>query len=411
MDQRAQTPPGWYADPWAPSQTRYWDGGSWTGHVQGPPRTAGSPGKGRARLWWLLAGALGLVSLVVAVGVHAVKRQSAQPVQLGVAAPPTSAQAAALRLGGPPGSLVITPSQARSVLGAMWTLRVNALTARDPSLLQELESGAAERGDAIRVRCRSCALPAPDASYDQVQLFVPRQTTYPARFLAEVATRGKDGTPQTEILVLVRTSDSSPWTLDLETGWVGTGSGTGFIRARADDEGFNLPVSTATQHVAAAVRQDLADYWQRAKDDGEAPPLGSFGAGSWTTDRARHLSSYPQDGVGSNGLLGHFTASVSSEDPIHEFTYAGGPGYPGGELACGALWTTSIDRAAPGRGDPYQPADRSNWGPQLPPGVYSEITTRYQWQTCFFIPTSLTGIRVLGGYGLTEAVSTGKPRS
>ena len=27
------SPPGWYVDPWGQAATRWWDGFSWTGHV------------------------------------------------------------------------------------------------------------------------------------------------------------------------------------------------------------------------------------------------------------------------------------------------------------------------------------------------------------------------------------------
>lgn len=31
------TPPGWYADPWAPGALRYWDGIGWTSHLASAP--------------------------------------------------------------------------------------------------------------------------------------------------------------------------------------------------------------------------------------------------------------------------------------------------------------------------------------------------------------------------------------
>lgn len=78
-------PAGWYGDPQAPQQLRYWDGASWTAHVAARPATtyaapARAHGVGESpddALHWIMptgrswetiaSGYLGLLSLVIFV--------------------------------------------------------------------------------------------------------------------------------------------------------------------------------------------------------------------------------------------------------------------------------------------------------------------------------------------------------
>lgn len=69
-------PPGWYVDPQSPSSARWFDGASWTAHVQplgAPPPTAPDHGPSTALHWvlpvgrsWqsILAGYVALVAMV-----------------------------------------------------------------------------------------------------------------------------------------------------------------------------------------------------------------------------------------------------------------------------------------------------------------------------------------------------------
>lgn len=71
---------GWYADPENPARHRYWDGTSWTDHVQDAPHapsersaaTVPGPRKRRGLIIWVSAGVVVLLGLVTAVvwGAH-----------------------------------------------------------------------------------------------------------------------------------------------------------------------------------------------------------------------------------------------------------------------------------------------------------------------------------------------------
>jgi hypothetical protein len=377
-------------DPWDRTRLRYWDGAGWTPHVH-PPR-ASDPWSNT-----LPAAPPGTTS---ASGHH--RRRVA--IALGAVLALTGTVAAALLLAGRGSSrVVVTPAQASRALAVLWAAREKALVEQDGAQLRTLETGSALHGDEIRLPCQDCRLHAPGATYSRAVVLVPRQTSYPARFLAEVATTAVDGGPTTEVLVVVRRSPTASWTLALDTGWSTVTSPPGDLSEPLEDAaGLDLPPTASAHAAARRARQRLAAYWQQAKDAGAVPPSGPFVAGPWTTGRAAELAAHPQGGVQGNGLLGTTKVWVSPKDPLYEFSSPGG-----GDLACGVVWTQSLNYGGP-QGYPYQPADRSNWGPEVPPGTYREMTTSYQWQSCMFVDPSGQSISVLGGYGLTESWSSGR---
>lgn len=63
-------PPGWYPDPWEPSNVRYWDGGEWRQQAGPPPPAAPprSPLLRSPRAWWVVGGIAAVVVALVAIG-------------------------------------------------------------------------------------------------------------------------------------------------------------------------------------------------------------------------------------------------------------------------------------------------------------------------------------------------------
>lgn len=57
------SPPGWYPDPWAQANQRYWDGTQWTGHITAPTSPAGPRAKAST------ARTVGIVVLAILAGV------------------------------------------------------------------------------------------------------------------------------------------------------------------------------------------------------------------------------------------------------------------------------------------------------------------------------------------------------
>ena len=411
MTQLLQPAPGWYPDPARTAELRYWDGVSWTSHVHPPAPVLPAPAPfapvaapvvapswARRALVPLAAVLVVLLALPVGLYEWRTHHRAAAGIPAGKPLDPKAA-AAALRVGESPGQPLITPAQAGRVLAAMWPLRERAITAGDLDGVRSLESGSAEWGDLIRVRSDHRLRSRP-AGYTSTALFVPRQTRYPARFLAVVATTEEDGAPLAEAMVFVRASVRAPWTVDLDTAWTTGASAWSMPTPQVDARGYDVAPPRTLDRAAHRAPAQLAAYWQQAKQ-GRIPPAGPFAPGPWTTDRATTLAQHPNGTLQANGLPGVTQVSVDPA-PLPSFLQVDGT-----EITCGVVWTVAVNTRS-ARGWPYQDRDRSNWGQELAPGLYREVRSHYQWQTCFFVPAA-GPIRVLGGQGLTEALTTGIP--
>jgi hypothetical protein len=88
---------------------------------------------------------------------------------------------------------VISPNQANAVIAAVWTLREQAFETNDRSLMAEFETGPAFEADEVTCGCNTRAVRGPISGES---LFVPRQRSFPAAFLAEVKTTIRDTPPR-----------------------------------------------------------------------------------------------------------------------------------------------------------------------------------------------------------------------
>jgi hypothetical protein len=157
-----------------------------------PPSRVGTTGLAGARLrvvvgvtvCGLLLAATG-AGLVVGHYLSTATSGQHEPVQPAVSTSPTPASAILSAPPATPGSL-IDSTEAAGVLNAMWSLREQALANRDASAVARLETGPAAQWDMVRCTF-GCPAPQPRPMLD-TRLFVPRQSAYPAAFLAEVRT-------------------------------------------------------------------------------------------------------------------------------------------------------------------------------------------------------------------------------
>lgn len=312
------------------------------------------------------------------------------------------------------GPEVIDEPTAERVLAAMWRLRERAGAQDNGPMLSSLETGAArawdvaEANQSLDAGTRSVRVVRP-MIYAEVE--VPYQTSYPACFLALVASTpfphngDRSDTPVIDVLVFSRTSHSSPWQVALHTDFTGTPwSDETILREGTQDPahpGYVARPASSSWFPAPSVYPALAAYWQHWKDYG-SPPLGTpFLQGTYTSGEGQYLAAPLQDQVDPS------TGAMIDE------TFDAEPGTVGRfEFAVRDGWTVTCSAVrghvtiTPGRrGTTLRQTSAYNWGYALPPGNYSAIRNTTIRQSCAVVePTRSGGAGVLGleGYRINQ---------
>lgn len=283
---------------------------------------------------------------------------------------------------------VITSAGAADVLEAYWPMHEHALVERDLPTLASLSTGAAQTWEQAAVACNclvvDSARPLLDAAY-----FVPRQTTYPASFVAEAQTQ-LSGAYWTELLVFTRARSGAPWLVEEDSGFgPPAGAAPQLVEPFVDKDGFDLPAPAGVHKRALHLAADLAGLWQRAKNTGSIPASNEFQFTGQAGERIATIAAFRQDRVQANGLFGHYRFYVSKADPLVEVT-----GSYGSEIACQPIRETVQYTARGAAHQVYQDPAQRNWGQQLAPGYYRKVISRDVWQTCFYIagPSEPVGV-------------------
>lgn len=337
------------------------------------PSRRGAP---RSAAQWRWPAVLATVAVLLGGGGWLAMRSSsghsgaAHSAALSVQAP--RAHHAAANIGVP----VITTAAAADVVRRFWRAHERALAHKDLRALARMSAGPALRWEQAAVcGCRGGGTPRPML---RANYFVPRQTSYPASFIAAVQTGAASGY-WTEVLVFTKSSAGGRWLLTENSG-VGPRFGD-FIDLAGPagvTKGFAAAPTAAQHQVAVTAAAELAGLWQETKNTSSIPD-SIFDVTGQTEDRLSDLASHQQDTVQVNGLLGHYTFSASPDDPLVEV------GVDGYDLACQPLRETVVYQAQPGY-TIRQDAARLNWGPWLKPGRYGAVVSKDMWQTCFLIP-------------------------
>lgn len=297
----------------------------------------------------------------------------------------------ALTATAPPGSpTLLTPAMAKAALLAMWPLRQRLVSSRVVATLPAIETGSALTGDRDRMicGCLEAAMSQPVIAY---RVYVSRQTTWPAHFVAEVQL----GTPQQPFryyLVLARAAASQPWKVAFVAG-VGFDWAESIDDSRNDRAGYTVPVPANALSSAARLPAALAANYQKAKETGAPTVDHPFLNGAWTSAFLTKVVQTPQGGqVNGHGptLTVHYFT-----DPADPVTMV--PLSRERTLACGVVRQTAVYSAPHNR--LVQDAGQTSWPPTLPPGVYRTVTAAGQLQTCFFLlsPTFDSQVIVTGG--------------
>jgi hypothetical protein len=294
------------------------------------------------------------------------------------------------------GYSLITPDQAQQVEKTMWRLWETELVRSDTRALSQLIAP----GPLLASTIDNCAFPdgkcAPEKtprSFSTLVLAVPRQTTYPLDFLAELRTTQwvdmSDGVdawePWVELQVLTKKSASSPWQLSFDTGYDGVNStppplmtfdtySVGF--GTPDIEAYATRPSASPPVPASKYLPLLAALYQSYKDTGAPPASTPFVKNGYARAIGADLAT-DREGEVYAGNRQHYSFSADAGAGAWQFSNGG---YP---LVCGSV----VDAATvtPVSGLIYQNGDETNYGIPLPPGEYKQVTTFAIHQTCVVV--------------------------
>jgi hypothetical protein len=323
----------------------------------------------------------------------------------------------ALFLANPPGSRVlVTPEQARRVAATMWQLWLGALINSNTTALTRLVAP----GPLLTGELYGCAWPRggciPDTkipSIIDIEPVVPAQGNYPISFLAQVINtdvvqnidgQSSDG-PASDLVVLTKTGQSAPWQLSFDATFSGVDGQPPTILSFDESPSSNasgLPSGTSPYNPvptkegpmpSSGFLPALAAYWQTWKDTGSAPSSTVFRDDGETSGAGEYFASSPQGYVvrgrwkfkgvvHSYAYQNHY--AYQSDPQAHDWVFSAYGGYP---MVCGYVQASAT--ASPlGVGPLIQNLDRTNWGMQLAPGLYSSITSVSTHEACVFVVNS-----------------------
>jgi hypothetical protein len=251
----------------------------------------------------------GILHVVAGVGVAAVVAAGSPAIQ--VAPPPPE---------------IITPAQAVQVVENAWIAARSAYAAHNPSadtLALSFSGSALDRVSAlITTTPQAGAVDPLSRTLDGVRVYVPRQRSYPASFLAQahVNTSLKRALAGVYIFVnFARTSVSEPWkaiALDIQ-------DDVSVPHILLDREGYTVPLDLKDLAVAPDQLAKLySDYLNSSLATGAAPAGSVFAAGVHTTDQASADRAYISDERGRH--IRHSFAYAPAGNPAQIYPISGG---------------------------------------------------------------------------------------
>ncbi len=280
--------------------------------------------------------------------------------------------------------VIVDPALAARVLDTLWPVREQALDANDLVTLAGFETGSALQGDTADNIAAACGCPDPLPRPIATQnLFVPKQTTYPAWFITELTTSPVEGSPpDVSLMVLTRASAATHWMVSLETGYSFAAGSTAWVYAtpEAMASGFDLPTPTHNE-----LPGDLQSYYQHWADHGAAPPSSPLAPGVFTSAIGQEQVTL-QNTLAGQGQVHRVVYSIDlTPDGVWSVSANNVREQPtfGWALTCGTVRYEAVTTLAKGAAVMVQRTDLATWGPTLPAGTYTRITQWGLHESCF----------------------------
>lgn len=314
--------------------------------------------------------------------------------------PDAAATLAALRTAQPQaGQPLITPAQARQLVQAFWPVREQGLSQRNPDTIHAIEDASAGEWDAIGCTY-GCPPPSPRPLRNQ-QVMVPRQTSYPAAFMAQVlTTQYHSSDALVEIMVFTRKAASAPWFLSFDTSY----SGLSVLHEFPSGPGsFDEPTPPNGSIDYTTLPSQLATYWQYWKTNGVAPAGTHFVPGAFTSEQGletyKARIDYRAAGIAEHATYGAGTPQDGTWSFAVNLEDGNGQIEEGDVLTCGTVRFRSLSTPiAPAR-TVVQDTTYEPYGDLLRPGEYSSVTVTGLHESCMLTRPGSPQIAVEGIVG------------
>lgn len=302
----------------------------------------------------------------------------------------------------PPAGTSVTQAQANTIAVAAWRTREIALNRYQIKVVESLEASGAKAIDqtyledleyGLEPRVFSTIRPV-----DDLYLFVPQNSGYPMYFSAAVRS-SNTGPPnsETDMMILTKSDVRSPWRISFITGSLDASDTLHLWPALASPTGYNV-VTSFGNAAPTTWLGELARYYAAWKDTGHAPRPDRFQPGWMTSQKGAELTNIPQ--------------GSSNSYARHTFTFVAPPqsqqwlvGYGGFATMCGNIVEVASDTAT--GGGLNQNPSRYNWGAEITPGRYHQITVNYVYPVCVWSDFAHQGMFYAGGNDDSSTTSAG----
>ena len=298
-------------------------------------------------------------------------------------------------------------------MNVYWPLRERALNGDDRKTTDLLEDGVARENDDAVTGADLLLRPGSGIRrvrpHNTASVFVPRQLSYPASFLAAVGTEvystdraevPKDRPWYVELLIFTRRDAGSRWMASFVSGYTVAAPGPPMAVPVEIDQGFDAEPLIPDWVDPAQVHGMLVAYWQHWKNSGSEPADSHFNPGYWTTIRGLQIGQERNDTAGGTcDCYEHVEYRTDPRDQRWQFAWRSSAGAPPLDMVCSTVRIHLVDTPQPGR-LLYQNNERTNWGAYLKPGAYRSLASEEMRQSCIEIgPTQAGGMGVVGGNG------------